>query len=195
MSLIAWDPATLTGHEPRITCLKQLEEMFQRAREGYDEGEMEEIHSVLLQHQDVFSKDELNLGLTTLVEHAIDTGEAAPIKQRPWQVPSAFTREDKEAIEKLVAQGSIHFALGISSGLVLVRKRDGSVRPCVDDLVVNAVTGKDAFPLPRTEDCLDAMAGANIFSTMDITLAYNQIPVRSEDIPKRAFVSWVAWVA
>ena len=46
----------------------------------------------------------------------------------------------------------------------------------------------DAFPLPRTEDCLDAMAGSVLFFTLDITSAYNQVPVKVEDIPKTAFV-------
>ncbi len=169
---------------------KHLEETFQRASEGHGEKEASEIQGMPLQHQEVFSKDDLDLGLTTLVEHAIDTGDAIPIKQRPRWVPLAFTGEDREAIEKLVAQGSVRPSTSPwASPLVLVRKCDGSVRPCVDYRAVNAVTRKDAFPLPRTEDCLDAVAGANIFSTMDITSAYNQIPVRSEDIPETAFVS------
>ncbi len=105
-------------------------------------------------------------------------------------MPLAFAGEDQGAIEKLVAQGSVQPSTSPwASPLVLVRKRDGTVRPCVDYRAVNAVTKKDAFPLPRTEDCLDAVAGATIFSTMDITSAYNQIPVRPEDIPKTAFVS------
>ena len=51
------------------------------------------------------------------------------------------------------------------------------------------MTVKDAFPIPRVQDCLDTVAGAVLFSTMDITAAYNQIPVRQEDIPKTAFCS------
>ena len=72
---------------------------------------------------------------------------------------------------------------------MLVRKKDGTARPCVDYRRLNAVTQKDAFPLPRTEDCLDAVAGAIWFSTMDVTSAYNQIPIREEDVPKTAFVT------
>ena len=72
---------------------------------------------------------------------------------------------------------------------MLVRKRDGSVRPCVDFRALNSMTKKDAFPIPRTQDCLDALEGASLFSTLDITSAYNQIPVRTEDIAKTAFVS------
>ena len=72
---------------------------------------------------------------------------------------------------------------------MLVRKKNGQVRPCVDYRRLNAVTVKDAFPLPRVQDCLDAVAGAESFSTLDLTSGYHQIPVRGEDIPKTAFVT------
>ncbi len=167
-----------------------LKEMFDRACDGRTEAEEQEIEALLRQHQEVFSKHDLDLGITSIVEHAIDTSEAAPIKQRPRRVPMAFAGEDREAIQKLLDQGSVRPSTSPwASPLVLVRKRDGSVRPCVDYRAVNAVTTKDAFPLPRTEDCLDAVAGASIFSTLDITSAYNQIPVREADIPKTAFVT------
>ena len=54
---------------------------------------------------------------------------------------------------------------------------------------INLLTRKDAWPIPRTQDCLDALEGSILFSTLDITSAYNQIPVREEDIPKTAFVT------
>ena len=76
-----------------------------------------------------------------------------------------------------------------SSPIVLVRKKDGSVRPCVDYRRVNLVTRKDAFPLPKIDTCLDAVTGSTLFSTLDISSAYNQVPVREADIPKTAFVT------
>ena len=63
------------------------------------------------------------------------------------------------------------------------------MRFCTDFRKVNAVTKKDAFPIPRTEDCLDAVAVAVIFSTFDITSAYHQVPLRESDIPKTAFTT------
>ena len=55
--------------------------------------------------------------------------------------------------------------------------------------MINAVTVKDAFPLPRIQDCLDTVAGATLFSTFNLTSSYHQIPVRGQDIPKTAFVT------
>ena len=70
---------------------------------------------------------------------------------------------------------------------MLVRRKDVKVRTCVDYSRLNSVTTKDAFPIPRIHDCLDAVAGPVMFSTMDITAAYNQIPVPKKDVQKTAF--------
>ena len=74
-----------------------------------------------------------------------------------------------------------------ASPIVLVRKKSGKVRPCVDYRRLNAITTKDAFPLPRVSDCLDSVAGATLFSCFDVTSGYHQIPVKESDIPKTAF--------
>ena len=76
--------------------------------------------------------------------------------------------------------------------IVMVRKRDGSVRPCIGYRRLNTVTVPDAFLLPRTEDCLDAMSGSILFSTLDIPSAYNPIPVNKDDIPKTALITQLA---
>ena len=148
------------------------------------------IRSLLIRYEDCFSRHENDLGLTHLAEHEIDTGTAKPIKQAPRRTPLAFINEDRQSLEKLQAQGAIRPSMSPwASAVVFVRKRNGKVRLCVDYRQLNVVTKKDAFPLPRIQDCLDAVAGASLFSTMDITSAYNQVPVRVEDIPKTAFVT------
>ena len=71
---------------------------------------------------------------------------------------------------------------------MLVSKKDGGVRLCVDYRKVNELVKPDGFPLPRIQDCLDAVAGAKLFCTFDLTSGYFQIPLKEEDIPKSAFV-------
>lgn len=175
---------------PAVAVPPHLEGVFEDTMKSrtYEEGPY--IAELLKDHEETFSKDDADLGLTKLAEHVIDTGESRPIKQPPRRTPHAFVGEDDKAIDKLLKQGSIRPSTSPwSSPIVLVRKKDGSVRPCVDYRQVNNVTRKDAYPLPRTQDCLDAVAGATIFSTLDITSAYNQVPVKAEDIPKTAFVT------
>ena len=167
-----------------------LIELFNESDHDRSSNEAQIIADLLTTNEDVFSQNDLDLGLTHLTEHVIDTQNAVPVKQRARPVPMAFANEDKIAVEKLLEQGSIQPSTSPwSSPMVFVRKKSGEVRPCVDYRKLNLLSKKDAFPLPRTQDCLDAVAGAKLFASLDITSAYNQIPVRTEDIPKTAFVT------
>ena len=76
-----------------------------------------------------------------------------------------------------------------ASPLVYVRKKDGSIRPCVDYRKLNDVTRKDAYPIPRIDETLDCLSGAKLFSTLDLQSGYWQIMVKEEDRPKTAFVT------
>ena len=165
-------------------------ELYEKSIPGRSPEEQEVIKATLYKYRDTFSKDENDLGQTHLIEHAIDTGDARPIKQPPRRVPIALAEDERKAIEQMKQQGVIRESQSPwSSPIVLVRKKNGKVRPCIDFRRVNEVTKKDAFPLPRIQDCLDAVSGAKLFSTFDLTSGYFQIPVKSEDIPKTAFVT------
>ncbi|MCG8112252.1 MAG: reverse transcriptase, partial [Candidatus Thiodiazotropha taylori] len=147
------------------------------------------MKTLLLKFQDSFSKNEWDLGLTHLTAHPINTGSAEPVKQPPRRVPLAYADAEKQAIEDLKAKGVIRPSVSPwASPIVLVRKKDGGVRPCVDYRRVNQLVKPDGFPLPRIQDCLDAVSGSKLFSTFDLTSGYFQIPLKEEDIPKSAFV-------
>ena len=167
-----------------------LQSLFKETSQDKTLVEIEQLKNLLINNQEVFSKSDTDLGLTNITEHCIETENSRPIKQRPRPVPLAFADEDKKAVQKLLEQGSVRPSISPwASPMVFVRKKNGQVRPCIDYRKLNFVTRKDAFPLPRTQDCLDTVAGAKLFSSLDITSAYNQIPVREEDIPKTAFVT------
>ena len=76
-----------------------------------------------------------------------------------------------------------------SSPVVLVRKKDQSWRLCVDYRRLNAVTRKDAYPLPRIDDSLDALSGSIFFSTLDLVSGYWQVPLDEEAQQRSAFVT------
>ena len=169
---------------------QHLKDIFKQAVCGRSEEEQTAVHNLLIKFQNSFSKDDMDLGITTLTQHIIETGSTRPIKQAPRRVPLALVDEEKQAIEKMLQQGIIHESMSPwASPIVLVKKKSGAIRPCVDYRKVNATTTKDAYPIPRTQDCLDCLSGASVFSTLDMTSGYNQIPVRPEDQPKTAFVT------
>ena len=181
-------PASSDSHENRIPpCLREL---YDKSICGKFDEQKAVIESLLVQYQDMFSKDETDLGRTHLIEHEIDTGNARSIKQPPRRFPMALAHEEAEAIQNLESQGVIRESNSPwASPIVLVRKKNGKIRPCVDYRQVNLLTRKDAYHIPRTKECLDTMAGSVIFSTLDMTPGYNQVPIKTTDIPKTAFVA------
>lgn len=109
-----------------------------------------------------------------IVEHRIKFMDEEPFKEAPRRVP-IFKREILDAeILKLEKQGLVEKSNSPwSSQLVLVKKKDGSwrVHVCVDYRRLNAITVKDAYPIPRIEDELDALAGSKWFTTLDLNMA------------------------
>ncbi len=167
-----------------------MREMFQKAAKGRSYKETEEIFRILQEYSDVFSKDDYDLGYTHLAEHAIDTGDAVPVKYPPRRVPMAMAGEEVREIQNLKARNIIQESNSPwASPIVMTRKKNGKVRLCCDYRHVNQLTKKDAYALPRTQDCLDAMAGSVIYSTLDMTSGYHQVPIRPEDRSKTAFVT------
>ena len=166
-----------------------LVDLYEKTSQGLNYEQKQKVANLLGRFKDSFSRDEWDLGLTHLTAHAIKTEGAAPVKQPPRRVPMAYAEEEKKAIEDLKAKGVIRESSSPwASPIVLVKKKDGGVRPCVDYRKVNELVKPDGFPLPRIQDCLDAVAGSELFSTFDLTSGYFQIPLVEEDIPKSAFV-------
>ena len=169
---------------------EHLRDMYLQAVEGKTPEDKQVILDTIKRFADVFSRDDTDLGRTHLTVHEIPTGDAPPVKQPPRRVPMALVHEEREAIENLKRQGVIRESNSPwASPILLVRKKNGKIRPCVDYRRVNSLTCKDAYPIPRIQDCLDAMAGSVMFSTLDMTSGYHQIPIKEGDIPKTAFVT------
>ena len=128
------------------------------------------------------------LGQTTVMEHSIDTGSASPIKQRPYRVPETKRKIIEEEVQKMLVADIIRPSKSPwSSPVVLVTKPDGTARFCVDYRKVNSVTKRDAYPIPRIDDTLDALGKAKFFTTLDLESGYWQIPMKEEDKEKTAF--------
>ncbi|TWW54009.1 Retrovirus-related Pol polyprotein from transposon opus [Takifugu flavidus] len=119
--------------------------------------------------------------------------EEASVPSLLDQYSSVFAANDEyEAVrlhinQLLESQVICEHSSPYASPIVLVRKKDGGLRLCVDYRLLNSKTRKDAVPLPRIEESLDALSGAHWFSTLDLASGYNQVPVAEQDRPKAAF--------
>ncbi len=112
----------------------------------------------------MFAKDEFDLGDFTDITHGIDTSDARPIKQRMRRTPASFVPDEEAHLKKMLEAGVIQESNSAwASAPVLIRKRDGTVRWCIDYRALNNVTTKDVFPLPLVDDCLDTLLGINGF--------------------------------
>ena len=145
---------------------------------------------LLSRHCELFVKGPTDLGRTSVVQHGIDVGDTRPIKQAPRRPPRAFAEQEAAILKQQLDAGVIQESTSAwASPMVYVRKKDGTTRPCVDYRRLNEVTHKDAYPLPRIDDCLDCLGGACVFSMLDLQSGYWQIEVREADRPKTAFVT------
>ena len=152
--------------KPTAPMPEHLREMYEKSIKGKSAEQKRKIHNLLLDHQNVFAKDEFDIGWTNLVEHTIDTGNLRPVKQPPCQMPLAFVGEDHRAIEKFTKQGVIRPSTSPwTSPLVMVRKKSGDIHPCVDFWRLNSLTlNSNALPIPRIEDSISALAGSTVYS-------------------------------
>lgn len=167
-----------------------LQKLFDRSCAELSPQEQVTLRELLIKHENTFAKSAEDLGRTSIVQHTIDTGDARPIRQPPRRPPRAFQGEEEKVLEAQLKAGVIRESTSPwASPMVFVRKKDGTTRPCVDYRKLNDVTRRDAYPLPRVDDCLDCLSGAKIFSTLDLQSGYWQIEVKEKDRPKTAFVT------
>jgi len=137
----------------------------------------------------LFSSEDRPFGKTNLGYHSVETGDNAPIAQGVRPTAPADRAVVREEVQKMLESGAIrHSKSPWASPIVLVRKKDGSVRFCVDYRRLNDITKKDVTPLPRTSDMLESLAGAKIFTTLDAAAGYWHLPMRATDIEKTAFI-------
>ncbi|PIK39352.1 Retrovirus-related Pol polyprotein from transposon [Apostichopus japonicus] len=148
--------------------------------------EADRVRQLLADNANVFARSKEDLGRTDLVKHEIDTGTAKPIRQAPRRLTIHKKAEADKELDKMLRQGVIEPSNSAwSSPVVLVKKKDGSLRYCIDYRKLNNVTEKDSYPLPRIDDSLDTLAGSKWFSTLDLASGYWQVEVAEQDRPRR----------
>ena len=107
-----------------------------------------------------------------------------PISIPPYRMAPAELKELKEQLQDLISKGFIRPSVYPWGAPVLfVKKKDGSMRICIDYRQLNKVTIRNKYPIPRIDDLFDQLQGASVFSKIDLRSGYHQLKVRVEDIP------------
>ena len=165
-----------------------LQKIVDETKGSLSEEEQQKVENLLHSYRDVFAITDQELGRTNVVEHAIHLSESAPIKQRVRREPMNYQGVVKEELDKMLEKDVIEPSTSPwASPVVLVKKKDGSVRFCIDYRQLNDVTVKDAYPLPKIEENIDALKGSKWFSTLDLASGYWQVAMSEEDKEKTAF--------
>jgi hypothetical protein len=143
---------------------------------------------LITDYNTIFSKDETDVGHTTLLKHRIYLHDEHPFKQRYRRIPPSMYEEVKNHLQLLLRTGIIRKSHSpYSSNLVLVKKKDNSLRICVDYRQLNQKTKKDAYVLPRIEEILDCLAGNRYFSVIDMKSGFHQVEILEEHKERTAF--------
>ena len=163
-----------------------LQDLFERSIVHLPSNDQEKLQELLTKYQDVFARSNDDLDQTERVQHRINTGTAKPIRQAPLG-----KREIKKAeIDKMLDRKVIEPSKSPwSSPVVLVKKKDGSSRFCIDYRALNQVMIKDAYPLPRVDDCLDSLPGGKWFGCLDLNEGFFQVGLHPDDRKKTAFLT------
>ena len=179
-----------SGSSHLIERKTQLEEQLQIGDDCTVE-EQDTLKQLLLDSHQVFALTDEELGETDLVEHHIEMTEHKPIKVFPRRLPYALWAELETKLDQLLSIGCIEPSCSpYASGLVLVWKKDGRLRVCVNYRGINKYTVPDRYPIPRIDELIDTVGRqkGKIFTSLDLMKGYHQIRVADSDRPKTASI-------
>lgn len=172
------------GAEAYLVLVRPVDDVHQQ------EPDMDpRLQQVLDSYVDVFKPLPAGLPPARAVDHRIELepGTSPPFKATYRMSPLELD-ELRTQLEDLLAKGFIQPSKSpFGSPVLFVRKKDGSLRLCMDYRSLNKITIKNRYPLPRIDELLDRLHGSNVFSKLDLASGYHQIRVAPEDVPKTAF--------
>ena len=123
------------------------------------------------------------------MEHRINT-DSKPVRQPQYRIPQAYREAVLKELQEMEENGVIEPSCSEwASPIVVAKKKDGSIRLCIDYRKLNAATPMDAYPMPRVDELLDKIGGAKFISTLDLARGYWQVPVAEKDRAKTAFIT------
>jgi len=171
-------PATLVSSEMQ----RLLWTLVEKSGETLNSRQQDQLYQLLLAFSVVFSLTNEDMGRTNTMKHTIPTTTEYPIRQQARRIPPFKREEVDKLLQDMLKQDVIQPSTSPwASPIILVQKKDGSVRFCVDYRKLNSVTRKDAYPLPRIDDTLETLAGSCWFSTLDLLSGYWQVEVAEAD--------------
>ena len=156
--------------------------------QDWPENLQQKVHDLMIKYQHLFTLNDLELGKTSKVKDEIKLSNPMSFKDRYHQIPLHEFNEVWNHLQDMLKVGAIRKSVSPwTSPIVLVRKKDGSLRFFIDLCKLNSRMIKDAYSLPRIEESLDCLNGAIIFTSLDLEAGYWQVEMKESSIPYTAF--------
>ena len=174
------EQSTLTETERQDLLLEKLDLL---GLEVWPQEQAEKAHSLLKEYHDIFSLEKHDMGHTNATKHKIvlKDPDTPPFKERFCRIPPPQLDEVREHLKLMLDAGVIRPSNSPwCNTVVLVRKKDGSLRFCIDFRKLNSLTVKDSHPLPHICKTLESLAGAAHYSTSDMNSGFWQVPMDEE---------------
>ena len=165
-----------------------LEALDLQGLKEWPESEQKQARELLLKWEHLFAHSDLDLGKTTLIKHKIQLTDQTPFKEHCRCMPPHMYNDMRAHIQEMLDIGAIWQSQSLwASTVVLVWKKDGSLRFCSDLRKLNNWTVKDAYSLPQIHKTLDSLQGSQWFSSLDLESGYWQVKIDEESKPLMAF--------
>ena len=155
---------------------------------GWSKKDQEDVWRLIKDFGFLFALNDLHLGKTPTVKHTIRLKDYTPFQERYCRIPPHQFEEVRKHLQEMLEMGAIkHLNSPWASAIVLVWKKDGSLRFCIDLRKLSAHTVKDAYSLPRITETLDCFNGAQWFTLLDLKAGYWQVELDEDSKPLTAF--------
>ena len=148
----------------------------------------QQAKALFIKYQNTFSKTDMDLGRAANVKHHIILTDPIPFKERYRRIPPQLYDEVRNHLQEMLRLGAMRRSCSPwASAIVLVRKKNGKLRFCIDLRKLNSKTLKDSYALPSIEQTLESLADSMVYSTLDLTSGYWQVEKAEECKPYTAF--------
>jgi Retroviral aspartyl protease./Reverse transcriptase (RNA-dependent DNA polymerase). len=168
----------------------QISDVIEHVGSNLSEQQRTQLLSVLNEFRDCFAEQMNELGKTNVTEMRIDLHDNVPVTFRPYRLAHAERMVVRGIVQDLLDNGIIRNSQSpYASPILLVKKKTGDYRMCVDFRALNRKTIKDTYPLPRVDDYLERIQGCHYFTTLDMSAGYHQIKMAEGSVSKTAFIT------
>ena len=187
LDILPFQQFTINQDEELVSTVPDSE--FDLSHLGPDQRRIVIRQLYKFEHDNLVSNKEGNLGLAVDVKHFINTGDNPPVSMRSRRTSKPLRSKVWEQLRTMLTREVKRISSSpYAAGIVMALKKDGTLRLCIDYRLLNKITIKDKFPLPRIDDTIDALYGARYFSTLDRLSGYWQIEINEADKHKTAFI-------